>query len=163
LAIAQTCALADLPRSIDTIVVSGGSIDELEAASERADLICWLAANASRARRVASVCTGAFLLAAAGLLDGRRATTHWASCAQWQERCPLTRVIPNAIYGSDGNVYPSAGVTAGIDLALALVEQDVGPRIALAVARDLVIYLRRPGGQSQFSAALAAQAHADSR
>ena len=163
LVIAQTRALNALPRSIDTIVVSGGSVEEFEGASDGAALIRWLAAKAKRARRVASVCTGAFLLAAAGLLDGRRATTHWAACTRLQERCPRTQVVPNAIYVSDDNVYTSAGVTAGIDLALALVEQDLGPHVALAVARDLVIYLRRPGGQSQFSAALSAQAQASSQ
>ena len=110
-------------------------------------------------RRLASVCTGAFLLAEAGLLDGRRATTHWASCAR--ARAPLSgasRVEPDPIFVRDGNVYTSAGVTAGMDLALALVEEDHGRELALAVARRLVLFLKRPGGQSQFSAQLAVQA-----
>jgi transcriptional regulator GlxA family with amidase domain len=103
------------------------------------------------------VCTGAFLLARAGLLDGRRATTHWASCADLELRYPAVRVERDPIFVRDGNVATSAGVTAGLDLALALVEEDLGRRVALQVARHLVVFLQRPGGQAQFSAQLSAQ------
>jgi transcriptional regulator GlxA family with amidase domain len=104
------------------------------------------------------VCTGAFVLAAAGLLDGRRATTHWRSCASLARRYPQITVDADPIFVRDGNIYTSAGVTAGMDLALALVEEDHGREVALHVARELVLFLRRPGGQSQFSAQLAVQA-----
>jgi transcriptional regulator GlxA family with amidase domain len=110
-----------------------------------------------RTRRVASVCTGAMLLARAGLLDGRRATTHWNWCQTLIKRAPRAEIDPDPIFVRDENVYTSAGVTAGMDLALALVEEDHGSRLALQVARNLVLYLRRPGGQSQFSAALSLQ------
>src|SRR5205814_150516 len=113
---------------------------------------------AGRCRRVGSVCTGAMLLARAGLLDGRRATTHWNWCETLIKRAPRTDVDPDPIFVRDENIYTSAGVTAGMDLALALVEEDHGSRLALQVARNLVLYLRRPGGQSQFSAALSLQA-----
>ncbi|QWT22066.1 GlxA family transcriptional regulator [Bacillus sp. NP157] len=108
-------------------------------------------AHASNATRVASVCTGAFLLAETGLLDGRRATTHWGLATQFQQRYPLVRAEPDAIYVNDGHVWTSAGVTAGIDLALALIEADHGPEIARLISRNLVVYHRRSGGQSQFS------------
>ena len=104
-----------------------------------------------------SVCTGAFLLARAGLLDGRRATTHWASCGELRRRHPEVEVEPDPIFVRDGNVVTSAGVTAGMDLALALVEEDLGREVALEMARWLVLFLQRPGGQAQFSAQLAAQ------
>jgi transcriptional regulator GlxA family with amidase domain len=110
---------------------------------------------------VASVCTGAFLLAASGLLDGRRAVTHWRSCDRLRERHPTVCVEEDRIYVRDGKVWTSAGVTAGIDLALALVEEDLGRDLALAVARHLVVFLKRPGGQSQFSTMLAAQSAGD--
>lgn len=163
LRIAAAVPLGRVTGALDTIMVTGGSVDALQGSREGSALLHWLAANAHRARRVASVCTGAFILGAARLLEGRRATTHWASCGRLQEMFPSTTVVADAIYVSDGNVYTSAGVTAGIDLALALVEQDLGAEVALAVARDLVLYLRRPGGQSQFSANLAAQAQASDR
>ena len=111
-----------------------------------------------QARRVASICTGAFLLAAAGVLDGRRAATHWMYCAKLALRFPAVHVEADPIFVCDGPVWTSAGVTAGIDLALALVEEDLGRSVALAVARYLVVLLKRPGGQAQFSAALALQA-----
>ena len=117
--------------------------------------------RATQARRVASVCTGAFLLAAAGVLDGRRAATHWMYCAKLAQRFPAVRVEPDPIFVCDGPVWTSAGVTAGIDLALALVEEDLGRAVALAVARYLVVFLKRPGGQAQFSAALSLQAADD--
>ncbi|MEU7813295.1 GlxA family transcriptional regulator [Pseudonocardia sp. NPDC049154] len=109
---------------------------------------------AAGARRVASICTGAFVLAAAGLLDGKRATTHWKVTHELAARCPTCRVEPDAIYVRDGTTYTSAGVTAGIDLALALVEEDHGPDVTRDVARALVVYMQRSGGQSQFSAPL---------
>jgi transcriptional regulator GlxA family with amidase domain len=140
---------------IDTLLVAGGLGVHRAAEDER--LVRWLTAAAGRSRRVASVCTGAFLLAAAGLLDGRRATTHWAHCAELARRHPRVEVDPEPIFVRDGDVTTSAGVTAGMDLALALVEADLGRRLALETARWLVLFLKRPGGQAQFSAQLAAQ------
>jgi transcriptional regulator GlxA family with amidase domain len=148
-------ALADAPARIDTLLVAGG-FGCMQAAADRL-LVDWLAHAAPRARRIASVCTGAFLLAQAGLLDGRRATTHWASAAELARRHPTVAVDPEPIFLRDGNVWTSAGVTAGMDLALALVEEDLDRELALTIARHLVLFLRRPGNQSQFSATLAAQ------
>jgi len=146
-----------LPRGgeIDTLVVAGG-MGVADALRDRV-LIRWLQAAAGRTRRVASVCNGAFLLAEAGLLDGRRATTHWAAGEELSRRYPRAQVDTDPIFIRDGNVYTSAGVTAGMDLALALVEEDLGREVSLEVARWLVLYVRRPGGQSQFSAQLSAQ------
>jgi transcriptional regulator GlxA family with amidase domain len=141
---------------IDTLVVAGGY--GTRRAEEHPWLTDWIAEAAARSRRVTSVCTGAFLLAKAGLLDGRRATTHWASCADLALRYPNVIVEPDPIFIRDGNVATSAGVTAGMDLALALVEEDLGREVALEAARWLVVFLQRPGGQAQFSAQLAAQA-----
>jgi transcriptional regulator GlxA family with amidase domain len=140
---------------IDTLVVPGGP--GTAAALRDTRLLDWIRSRAPRVRRLVSVCTGALILAEAGLLDGKRATTHWASCAKLASRHPAVQVEPDAIFIKDGSTYTSAGVTAGIDLALALVEEDFGRRIALTCARWLVMFLRRPGGQSQFSAQLAAQ------
>jgi transcriptional regulator GlxA family with amidase domain len=140
---------------IDTLIVPGGA-GILEAENDE-KLIRWLRAAASRSRRVASVCNGAFLLAKAGLLDGRRATTHWAGTAELQRRYPAVKVESDPIFVRDGDVWTSAGVTAGMDLALALVEADHGRNVALETARWLVLFLKRPGGQSQFSAQLSAQ------
>jgi transcriptional regulator GlxA family with amidase domain len=140
---------------VDTLVVSGGRDMDLAAADTK--LVANIRRLAGQSRRVTSVCSGAFLLAAAGLLDGHRATTHWAECALLEQNYPTVSVEPDAIYVNDGNVWTSAGVTAGIDLALALVADDHGRTAAAAVARRLVVYLRRSGGQSQFSALLAAQ------
>ena len=154
-AIVPEVALADLDAPIDTIVVAGGH-GTREALTDEA-LIPWLVAAAPRARRVTSVCSGAFLLARAGLLDGRRATTHWDVCDLLAEHFPLVEVDPDSIYVRDGNVWTSAGVTAGMDLALALVEDDLGAQAALTIARQLVLFVRRPGGQAQFSTGLAAQ------
>jgi transcriptional regulator GlxA family with amidase domain len=150
----------DLPLSacrfpIDTLIVAGGT--GARAAEEDERVVGWLQEAVKRSRRVTSVCTGAFLLARAGLLDGHRATTHWASCADLAERYPAVTVEPDPIFVRDGNVVTSAGVTAGMDLALALVEEDLGRDVALAAARWLVVFLKRPGGQAQFSAQLAAQ------
>ncbi len=142
-------------RSIDTLVVAGGW-GYADAAADRG-LVDWIAGASAAARRTTSVCTGAFLLAAAGLLDGRRATTHWASAEELRRAHPHVRVEDEAIFIRDGAIWTSAGVTAGMDLALALVEQDLGREVALTIARHLVLFLRRPGNQSQFSATLAAQ------
>lgn len=141
---------------IDTLVVAGGR--GVQAAARDPRLTNWLRLAARRSRRVTSVCTGAFLLARAGLLDGRQATTHWSACASLARHYPGVDVQPDPIFVRDGNVYTSAGVTAGIDLALALVEEDLGRAAALAVARALVLFIRRPGGQAQFSSGLAGQA-----
>src|SRR5256714_7215745 len=143
---------------IDTLIVAGGLGVQAAARDER--LISWLRLAARRSRRVCSVCTGAFLLARAGLLDGRRATTHWASCDALARNYLSVSVEADPIFVRDGNVYTSAGVTAGIDLALALVEEDLGRQAALDVARSLVLFIRRPGGQAQFSSGLAGQAAA---
>jgi transcriptional regulator GlxA family with amidase domain len=155
LGVAPHCGFVDAPRRIDTLVVAGGAGSR--AASADATTLEWVAAASKRARRTASVCTGAFLLAAAGLLDGRRATTHWASAGELSRSYPAVRVDPEPIYLRDGDVWTSAGVTAGMDLALALVEEDLDREAALTIARHLVMFLRRPGNQSQFSATLAAQ------
>ena len=136
----------------DTLLVAGGI--GVHAASGDVRLLRWVRRRAAVARRVASVCTGAFVLAAAGLLDGRRVTTHWDSCATLARRHPKLRVETDPIFVRDGNVWTSAGVTAGIDLALSFVEADLGRATALAVARQLVVFARRPGGQAQFSASL---------
>jgi len=137
----------------DLLIVPGGA----GARCGDPDLVGWIRAHAPRSSRVASVCTGAFLLAEAGLLDGRRATTHWSQCAALRDQYPAVKVDPDPIFVKDGNVATSAGVTAGIDLALALVEDDLGRDMALAIARHLVVFLRRPGNQAQFSAQLSAQ------
>ncbi len=140
---------------IDTLIIPGGV--GVVAAERDEGLLRWLRAAAARSRRVASVCNGAFLLAKAGLLEGRRATTHWAACAELQRRYPGISVESDPIFVRDGDVWTSAGVTAGMDLALALVEEDLGRDAALETARWLVLFLKRPGGQSQFSAQLSAQ------
>ena len=140
---------------IDTLVVAGGR--GVHAAVEDEQLVDWIRSAARRSRRVTSVCTGAFLLAKAGLLDGRRATTHWASCSLLADRFPEIEVEADPIFVRDGNVTTSAGVTSGMDLALALVEEDLGREVALETARWLVVFVKRPGGQAQFSAQLGAQ------
>jgi len=155
-AIAPHGDLASARGPIDTLVVAGGA-GTREALAD-AELVPFVTRAAKRSRRVTSVCSGAFLLARAGLLDGRRATTHWAWCDSLRRAFPQVEVLDDPIYVVDGNVWTSAGVTAGMDLALALVEDDLGPRVSLDVARQLVLFVKRPGGQSQFSAQLAAQA-----
>jgi transcriptional regulator GlxA family with amidase domain len=163
---AQVMASAGLKLSTQSLPLEGAAVDTLmvaggrgvEAAAADPVIIDWVKLRAKRARRVASVCTGAFLLAASGLLDGRRAATHWSYCAELARRFPKVRVESDPIFVRDGSVWSSAGVTAGIDLALALVEEDLGPSLALAVARYLVVFMKRPGGQAQFSTALALQA-----
>ncbi|WP_425623833.1 GlxA family transcriptional regulator [Agrobacterium radiobacter] len=140
----------------DTAIVAGGS--GVNAACNRPALIEWVHDRAPRGvRRMASVCSGAFLLAEAGLLDGRRAVTHWRRCDEFAKRFPKVRLERDPIFLRDGSIWTSAGVTAGIDLALAMVEEDHGRALALAVARELVVFLKRPGGQSQFSVPLGLQ------
>ncbi len=151
--------LARAPANLHTLVVPGGA--DLEAALADPALLAAIRRLAGRARRVVSVCTGAYLLAAAGLLDGRRATTHWRHAAELARRFPAVQVEPDAIFLRDGDVWTSAGVTAGMDLALALVQADHGPALALEAARALVLYVKRPGGQSQYSVPLQTQASAD--
>jgi transcriptional regulator GlxA family with amidase domain len=147
--------LSDAPTELDTLIVAGGS-GHTEAAADDT-ILEWISRAASRSRRTASVCTGAFLLAGAGLLDGRRATTHWASADELARLHPDVNVDAQPIFLRDGPIWTSAGVSSGMDLALALVEEDLDRAAALTIARHLVLFLRRPGNQSQFSATLAAQ------
>jgi transcriptional regulator GlxA family with amidase domain len=155
LTITPDANLSEAPTDIDTLIVAGG-YGCVDATADPV-LIDWLRQASAGARRTASVCSGAFLLAQAGLLDGRRATTHWASADELAKRYPTVEVDPEPIFLRDGDVWTSAGVTAGMDLALALVEEDLDRELALTIARHLVLFLRRPGNQSQFSAALATQ------
>ncbi len=151
------CSIAQVRGPIDTILVAGGR--GTTAALRDRTLIDWLRSSFRRTRRLCSVCTGAFLLAEAGLLDGLRATTHWRQCERLAAQYPAVWVETDPIFvrASNSKIFTSAGVTAGIDLALALLEDDHGRDVALAVARELVMFLRRPGGQSQFSVQLSAQ------
>jgi transcriptional regulator GlxA family with amidase domain len=146
----------DYRGPIDTLLVAG--FDGPSKIRYEKDFLDWLRDQSRKSRRFGSVCTGALVLAAAGLLDERRATTHWNWCEELTRDYPEVMVNPDPIYVRDGNCYTSAGVTAGIDLALALVEEDLGKSVALKIAQMMVVFLRRPGGQSQFSATLAAQA-----
>jgi transcriptional regulator GlxA family with amidase domain len=139
----------------DTLIIAGGR--GVHTALLDQGLLQWVHTQAASARRVASVCTGAFMLAEAGVLDGHRVVTHWDSCDELARRYPALQVDPEPIFINEEALWTSAGVTAGIDLALAMVEADLGRNIALAVARDLVVFLKRPGGQSQFSTALSMQ------
>ncbi|MEU1081631.1 DJ-1/PfpI family protein [Streptomyces sp. NPDC005908] len=150
--IAVGAAATDLAPAPDTFLVAGADLYPRTPVPR--DLIEATRTLAVRAGRVASICTGAFILGAAGLLDGKRATTHWKVAHELAARCRASRIEPDAIYVRDGTTYTSAGVTAGIDLALALVEEDHGPDLTRDVARALVVYLQRSGGQSQFSAPL---------
>ncbi|EFQ62866.1 DJ-1/PfpI family protein [Pseudomonas sp. FP597] len=144
------------PATLDTLIVPGAPAIQ-EAMAANTDLVDWLRHASTRARRTASVCSGTFLLAQAGLLQGRRAATHWAMCDMLKRGFPSIEVDMDAIFIQQGNVWTSAGVSAGIDLALALVEADCGRHVALQVARELVVFLKRPGGQAQFSQLLQAQ------
>lgn len=153
----ETEALCEFAgQVIDTLIVPGAP-DIQQTMIDSAPLVTWLAQASGDARRTASVCSGTFLLAQAGLLDGKRAATHWAMCGLLKERFPSIDVDPDAIFIQQGSVWTSAGVSAGIDLALALVEADCGREVAMQVARELVVYLKRPGGQSQYSAMLQSQ------
>jgi transcriptional regulator GlxA family with amidase domain len=147
-------ALGSLRGAIDTLILPGGLLGAIDGAASLVPIVRRLA---PRTRRLASVCSGAFILSRAGVLDGRAAVTHWAACEQLRRTNPQCRVEDDRIFVRDGHVWTSAGVSTGIDLALAMVEEDHGAQLALDIARWLVVYLRRPGGQSQFSAPLAAQ------
>jgi transcriptional regulator GlxA family with amidase domain len=148
------------PR-FDTIIIPGGK--GLRRPATNRAVAEWIKDRAAQTRRIVSVCTGIYGLGASGLLDGRRVTTHWRFAADVARRFPALKVEPNALFLKDGNFYTSAGVTAGIDLALALIEEDLGAGVALAVARELVVYLKRPGGQEQFSEPLQFQTQANDR
>lgn len=162
--VTTNCGVAVMSQPIggrpDTLLVAGGSRG-LKAALAREDVLAWLRKAAPKAKRFGSVCTGAFMLAAAGLLDGKRVATHWASCERLAARFPTLTVDADALYVVDGKVWTSAGVTTGIDMSLALVEADLGAAIANLIARHFVLYARRPGFQSQFSPLLQAQTNAD--
>ena len=158
-----TLPIAAVTGPIDTVLVAGGDRDRIDALASNSEFVNWLRRCVGTVRRIGSICTGAFLLAEAGLLDGRRATTHWASCARLKARWPAIDVQPDAIFVEYPPFHTSAGVSAGLDLALALVEADLGREVALAIARELVVFLRRPGGQSQFSVSLRAQAESGDR
>jgi transcriptional regulator GlxA family with amidase domain len=144
-----------LRGAIDTLIVTG--VDGPDDAGRDPDLIRWLVRTAPRVRRLVGLCTGSYVLAEAGLLDGRRATTHWMDCDELARRYPDVIVERDPIYVHDRGIYTSAGSTAGLDLVLALVEEDLGRRIALEVAQRMVFFLKRPGGQAQFSALLSSQ------
>ena len=145
----------DVGRGLDTLLIAGGKGTD-RSLGNRA-LIAWVRRQSGWVRRLASVCTGAFILAETGLLKGLRATTHWGACDAFARRYPDVLVEPDTIYVREGSIYTAAGVPAGMDLALALVEEYHGRDVALAVARELVLFLQRPGGQAQFSAQLAVQ------
>jgi transcriptional regulator GlxA family with amidase domain len=163
LRLAGSVALADLPDDLDTVLVGGGHEAGLRVMGDNEATLAWLRDRAQTTRRMGSVCSGALILAASGLLDGRRATTHWGVCEEMRALRPAVKLEPDAIFVADPPFYTSAGVTAGIDLCLALVEADHGPDLALAVARNLVLFMRRPGGQTQYSAGLNVQAAATPR
>jgi transcriptional regulator GlxA family with amidase domain len=154
-------SIFDSEEPIDTLLVAG-TPNYAQAYAENA-LHAWLRRHAPRSRRHGSVCTGAFFLGAAGLLDGLNVTTHWQHAGELAERFPAAKVVPDQIFVRDGSLWTSAGVTAGIDLALKLIEDDHGRDVALSVAKRLVVFLKRPGGQSQFSAHLAAQVATEER
>lgn len=151
----MTAPLGSTDTPLDTLIIAGGW--GVNKACDNLDLIEWVRRRAASVRRIASVCSGAFLLAEAGLLDGRRAATHWNRCEEFAKRFPRVKLEPDPIFVQDGQIWSSAGVTAGIDLSLALIEADLGRTLALSVARELVVFLKRPGGQAQFSTALQLQ------
>lgn len=152
--------IENAPR-IDTLIVPGGAGLRVPSASERASK--WILSRAPSTRRIASVCTGIYGLAPTGLLDGRRVTTHWAFVQDAARRFPKLHFDADALFIRDGSFYTSAGITAGIDLSLAMIEEDHGPRVALAVARELVVFVKRPGGQNQFSEPLRFQSESADR
>jgi transcriptional regulator GlxA family with amidase domain len=156
--VTESIAKAVGNRRIDTLILPGGA-GVHDAAADN-NIVAWIRRQVPAARRTASVCTGAFLLAEAGMLAGRHATTHWKFCTRLQREYPEIEVDPDPIYLRTGRIWTSAGVTSGIDLSLALVQEDLGRKVAMQVARHLVVFLNRPGGQSQFSVALEAQAAA---
>ncbi len=148
------------PGSIDTLLIAGGEGEALRALADDAPVRRWIERTAAGARRYGSICTGAFVLAHFGLLEGKRVATHWASCGLLAQLYPGFDVDANALYVEDGRLWTSAGVTTGIDMSLAIVERDLGPAVAATIAKRLVLYVRRPGFQSQFSPVLAAQSKA---
>jgi transcriptional regulator GlxA family with amidase domain len=154
--LAGATPIADVHGPIDTLVIAGGP--GAECGSYAPNFINWIAKVARQSRRVASICTGAFLLAEAGLLNGKQAVTHWSFCDRLAREYPKVIVRPEPIYLRDGAIYTSAGITAGIDLSLALVEEDHGHETALKIARFLIMFLVRPGGQAQYSHMLSHQA-----
>lgn len=155
LMLSATRRYKEVKGELDTLIVPGGTGPQ---GARKPEVLAWLRETSKRVRRVTSICTGAFLLARAGLLDGMRVTTHWMFANELARQHPTLIVETDRIYIQDGRLYTSAGVTAGMDLALALIEEDLGSALALQVARTLVLFLRRPGGQNQFSALLSAQA-----
>ncbi|TWB39665.1 GlxA family transcriptional regulator [Nitrospirillum pindoramense] len=157
---AYSLAAGDVP-DLDTLIIAGGK--GLREPTTNGAVARWLVDNAHRFRRVASVCTGIYGLAASGLMDGRRVTTHWRHAADLARKFPALRVCDDALFLKDGPFYTAAGVTAGIDLALSLVEEDHGPALSLATARELVVFVKRPGGQAQFSEPLRFQSRAADR
>lgn len=162
LSVGPAKALADSPpEAFDTIVVAGGL--GVHAQRNNTNLLTWLTSAHGKVRRIASVCSGAFLLAEAGLLDGRKAVTHWDSVPRLAREFPTINVLHDAIFTMDKGIWTSAGITAGVDLALSLIEADHGKDTALATAREMVVFLKRPGGQSQFSAELIAQEKSGSK
>ena len=154
--LADAIPIADLHGPIDTLIVAGGP--GAESGSYDPNFVAWIAKAARHSRRIASICTGAFVLAEAGLLNGKEAVTHWSFCDRLAREYPDVVVRPEPIYLRDGSIYTSAGITAGIDLSLALVEEDHGHETALSIARFLVMFLVRPGGQAQYSHMLSHQA-----
>jgi transcriptional regulator GlxA family with amidase domain len=154
--LADATPIADVKGPIDTLVIAGGP--GAENGSYDPNFVAWIAKAGSQARRVASICTGAFLLAEAGLLNGKQAVTHWTFCDRLAREYPKVAVRPEPIFLRDGSIYTSAGITAGIDLSLTLVEEDHGHETALRIARFLVMFLVRPGGQAQYSHMLSHQA-----
>ena len=161
IAVTTTALSTITPRRQDTVLVVGGGARGIRAALASAPLRSWLQRAALKVRRIGSVCSGAFLLAGAGVLDGRRAATHWSVTRELALYRPQVSVDADAIFVQDGKVWTSAGVTTGIDMALALVEEDFGRRVADSVAARLVVYARRPGFQAQFSETLISQSGAD--
>ena len=155
-----TITIGNAPK-LDTLIIPGGC--GLRVPETNRTVSAWILKRAKTTRRIASVCTGIYGLAATGLLDGRSATTHWRFAADVAKRFPKVRVKPNALFVKDDKFYTSAGVTAGIDLALALIEEDFGSRVALSVAREMVVYLKRSGGQEQYSEPLQFQTNASDR
>jgi transcriptional regulator GlxA family with amidase domain len=147
--------------ALDTLIIPGGR--GLRKPKTQAVVAEWVKSRAAKIRRIASVCTGVYGLAAAGLLEGRRVTTHWRHARDVAQRFPNLKVEPNIVHCRDGQFYTCAGVTSGIDLSLALIEEDHGPSVALAVARELVVYLKRDGGQEQYSEPLKFQTRAKDR
>jgi transcriptional regulator GlxA family with amidase domain len=157
----QPATTLEAAPKLDTVIIPGGS--GLRAPEVNRKVVAWLRQRAKMTRRVASVCTGIYGLAPTGLLDGRRVTTHWRFAADVARRFPALKMNPNALFVKEGQFYTSAGVTAGIDLALAMIEEDFGAKVALAAAREMVVYLKRAGGQEQYSEPLQFQTQSSDR